>query len=325
MNFKSKKTWIIIILILISAAVFAAIKIPQKKKAVKVAAATAAEKNLSQTVSAAGNISPINKDEKSISSAQKVDIVYVKEGDMVKKGDNLLKFDTSDLEYQLKKAELAPALQSPSSQIDIDNLKKKIDDSYIKSDIYGKVIKVTAKSGEFAKPGISDAIYVYDLSSYKLIAQVSQYDAVNIKLGQNADIKVKGLNKTYTGSVTKIGNIAESVVTSGSQEYKVTIEITLKNPDSSLKPGYEADADIMLTQKQNVLAVNFESVLQDSSNKKYIFVVAADGTAKKRYVKTGLETDFDIEIVSGLSKGERYITNPPDTLKDGEMVDLGGK
>ncbi len=80
-----------------------------------------------------------------------------------------------------------------------------------------------------------------------------------------------------------------------------------------------------MEERLNTAAVGFESVLEDEEGKRYVFTVV-NNKAVKRFVKTGLETDFDIQVLEGLKTGEQYIKNPPSTLKDGDPVkQLGGK
>ena len=222
--------------------------------------------------------------------------------------------DFDDRIYQQEK-------QIEISNADIESLQRKIADSNIKSNINGKIIKLSAKEKQYPLPG--DSILIYDLSQYKIELNVSQYDAVSIKEGQNADIKVKGINKIYTGKVTKIGEAATQEMTGTSKETKVLVEITIDNVDEQIKVGYEADVEIALEEKENSVAVNFEVIQTDEEGKKYLFILEND-IAKKRIVETGLETDFEIEITSGLKEGEKYITNPPEGLQDGETVKIFG-
>ncbi|QCX33442.1 HlyD family efflux transporter periplasmic adaptor subunit [Caloramator sp. E03] len=398
---KSKKIVIsVLVLILFAASVLFAVKSSNKTKTTSVTLSSISKKDLIQSISLTGNIEPKDKQEITLSNAQKVSEIYVTEGKEVKKGDALIKYDTSDLNYQLKKAELnynlnllssknsieqakinydnakrayeevnrkftsskelydngfiskdeyetskkalddalnqlnlaqiqldnansSSSKQLESIKADIENYKKKISDCIIKSNIDGKIIKIDAKLNQY--PSINDKIVIYNTSSYKVKIEVSQYDAVNISLGQKANVKIKGLNKTYNGTVTKIEQFANIVNTGTSNESKVSIEITITNPDSNIKVGYEADAEIIVNEKKDVLAVNFDAIKEDSNGKKYVFTVE-NGKVVKKYVETGVETDFDVEIINGLKEGDKYIPNPPETLKENDIVKvLGGK
>lgn len=222
--------------------------------------------------------------------------------------------DTEDSIYrQSKQIEIA--------KTDLESLSKNIANSTIKSNIKGKIIKMDAKPGQYPIQG--DMIIIHDLSYYKLTVKVSQYDAVNLKENQESIIKIKGLDKEYKGKVAKIAQTAIIEMTGTNKETKVAIDIILDNPDENIKIGYEADAEIILDKKTNTIAVGFESVQTDIDGKKYVFI-AEDNIAKKRYIQTGLESDFDIEIISGLKEGETYITNPPAELKEGDIIVANG-
>lgn len=422
---KKKKTSVIIIaiVIILSTAFGLKVFLSNKNNVIAVNAISTTKKNLVQSISITGTIKANDFEEIILPSTQKVINVLVEEGQEVKKGQLLVKLDTSDIKSQLAKGKIALDLakreleklkdndnntmkksmenavkqaelnlqnakikyedakrrheqniklyeagflskeeiensksalkdleanitngelaldnaqnslgdfddkiyqqekQIEMSIADQESLEKKIADSNIKSNINGKVVKFLAKKNQYPLPG--DSIVIYDLSQYKIELDVSQYDAVSIKEGQNADIKIKGIDKIYTGKVTKIGETATQKMTGSSKETKVLVEITIDDVDEQVKVGYEADIEIALEEKQNSVAVNFEAVQIDEEGNKYIYVIEND-LAIKRIVETGLETDFEIEIISGLDEGEKYIANPPEELKEGEAVTTSG-
>lgn len=207
------------------------------------------------------------------------------------------------------------------SSADLLSIEKKIADSSIKANINGKIVKLDAKENQY--PAAGSSIIIHDQSRYILELKVSQYDAVSLKLGLKANIRLSGLDKTYEGHITKISEAATVEMVNTSKETSLLVEITLDNADEQIKAGYEADAEIILVEKENAIAVNFEAVKTDEQGNKYLFVVE-DNIAKKRIVETGLETDFEIEIVSGLKEGEKYIFDPPEGLMDGEAVTATG-
>ncbi|HYE83005.1 MAG TPA: efflux RND transporter periplasmic adaptor subunit [Clostridia bacterium] len=208
--------------------------------------------------------------------------------------------------------------QIEAAKADIANTKEKISRSTVKASIDGKVVRLDARENQYPTQD-NNSIAIYDLSLYKVSVEVSQYDAVSINKGQKASIKVKGLDKAYTGTVSKIGEAAAIKLEGTNKEVKVEIEITLDNPDEKIKVGYEADIDIILQESSHTLAVDFEALQQEEDGSKYVFVLE-DGKAVKKYVKTGMETDFDIQILEGLKAGEKFLKNPPEGLKDSDPV-----
>lgn len=206
---------------------------------------------------------------------------------------------------------------------DIDNLNKKIEECNVKADTDGKVIKIDAKEEQFPKS--ADMIIVDDTSKYKVAVNISQYDSIKIEVGQKANIKLKGSTKKYTGVVSDIGQFAELKSSIGnsssSQESKVNVKITIDNPDEDIKAGFEADVEIVLAEKKSVFAIGFDAIKEEkAAGKKYVFVVNKDNKVSKKYIKTGLDAEYDVEVTDGLKEGDKCVLNPPQNLKEGDAV-----
>ncbi|MBV7275002.1 HlyD family efflux transporter periplasmic adaptor subunit [Clostridiaceae bacterium UIB06] len=209
--------------------------------------------------------------------------------------------------------------QMATAQADITNLTKKIEDSKLKANTDGVVIKMDAKENQLPKSG--DMIIVDDNSKFKVSVDMTQYDAIKVAVGQKVDIKVKGSDKKYTGQVAEIGKMAQEKADDTDKDYKVNIKINMDNFDDMIKAGYEADTEIIVSQKDNVIAVGFDGIKEEkSTGKKYVYVVDSKNKIQKKYIKAGVETDYDVEVIDGLKEGEQYVVNPPDTLHEGDLV-----
>ncbi|MRY42686.1 HlyD family efflux transporter periplasmic adaptor subunit [Parabacteroides distasonis] len=209
-------------------------------------------------------------------------------------------------------------------QKNIDEYKKKIEDSKIISNIDGKVIKIDAKENQFPSKG--DEIIVDDVSQYKVAVDIKQYDALKVQNGQKANIKIKGSDISYNGTVTDIGQLAEPKTSTGGndEEYKVKVSVVIDEPKEEVKAGYEADVQFIFQEKENCIAVGFDGIKQDkSTGKTYVYVVNSDNTISKRYIKTGIESEYYVEITEGLQENESYVLNPPESLVDGDLVKQG--
>ncbi len=136
-------------------------------------------------------------------------------------------------------------------------------------------------------------------------------------------ITVKGLDKSYDGTVTNIGEAAEISMTGTTKEAKVEVEVVISNPDDKMKVGYEADVEIILMETKNAISVSFEALQKDKDGNSFVYVVE-NKRAVKRLLKTGTETEFDIQVIEGLKENESYIKNPPAALKEGDRVRAAG-
>ncbi|MCH5139094.1 efflux RND transporter periplasmic adaptor subunit, partial [Clostridiaceae bacterium UIB06] len=95
----------------------------------------------------------------------------------------------------------------------------------------------------------------------------------------------------------------------------------LDNPDEGIKAGFEVDAEIVLDEKKSVLAIGFDTIKDEkAAGKKYVYLVNKDNKVSKRYIKTGLDAEYDVEVIDGLKEGDKCIINPPQNLKEGDIV-----
>ena len=102
---------------------------------------------------------------------------------------------------------------------------------------------------------------------------------------------------------------------------------------SPFRPGMTATVDIITKRKENIIAVPISAVViksdttstkkiadnsknnETKSDKKFECVFIKDGdNAKLRVIKTGIQDDKNIEIISGLKKGDVVITGPYTTV-----------
>jgi HlyD family secretion protein len=89
----------------------------------------------------------------------------------------------------------------------------------------------------------------------------------------------------------------------GSIKFQVRARVLLTEEDF-IRAGYSANADIVLDQKDSVLAVK-ESILLFEKDSVYVEVETQPQRFEKRLVKTGLSDGINIEIISGLGKNDR--------------------
>ncbi|WP_027623904.1 efflux RND transporter periplasmic adaptor subunit [Clostridium lundense] len=207
---------------------------------------------------------------------------------------------------------------------DIKSLQDKINDCNVKANVDGKVVKMDAKEDQY--PNTGDMIIIDDISKYKLSLDINQYDAVNLKNGQKATVKIKGIDKKYSAVVTEVGQVAQTKINTnansgGNQEFKINVKVTINDSDDKIRAGYEGDAEIVLNEKNSSLSIGFDGIKEDRAKKeKYVYVVDGNNKVSKKYIKNGLETEYDVEVLEGLKEGEKYVINPPENLKEGDIV-----
>lgn len=164
------------------------------------------------------------------------------------------------------------------------------------------------------------------MSQYKVVVDLKQYDALKVQKGQKANINIKGSKDSYSGTVADIGEFAEAKANSAGsgEEYKVKVAVVIDNPKEEVKAGYEADVEFIFQEKDDCITIGFDGIKEkNSTGQKYVYVVNSNNRISKRYIKTGIESEYYIEITEGLEENESYILNPPESLLEGDLVAEG--
>ncbi len=102
----------------------------------------------------------------------------------------------------------------------------------------------------------------------------------------------------------------------------VTVRARLPNPDLRLKPGMMLTVNVE-TAPRTALAVPELAVIGEGE-RRFVYLVGPDGTAKRTEVRTGIRQDGRIEIVQGLQPGQQVVTEGVVKLADGMKVRLAG-
>ncbi len=229
------------------------------------------------------------------------------------------------------------------------------------SPLNGVVADIPTRVGEFAVAGLSTTplMTIADMSQINVEVNVDETEINNVKVGQEAKVKVDALGDKELKAVVTQRNplaIAKSDATGGlsnrvnvqeAKEFKVTLELRDLPEDvqNALRPGMSSTATITTDTKTNVLAVPLESIVEKQPSaspsptvagsvptaspekpkaQKGVYVIEGN---KVRFVEvtTGITGEADIEITSGLSaeKSQEIVRGPSrvlKTLKDGMTV-----
>lgn len=148
------------------------------------------------------------------------------------------------------------------------------------------------------------AMYVTNFSDVVMKAAVNEVDLPNIEIDQKATITIDAFpDQTFVGTVTRIDRIG--VNSSGVVSFNVYI--TLLSPPAEVGSGMTASAVVQLDLRQNVLSVS-SAAIQSADDQQMVRVLKEDGSVESRAVETGLVTDTETEVTSGLQAGETIIT-----------------
>jgi RND family efflux transporter MFP subunit len=187
----------------------------------------------------------------------------------------------------------------------------------IRTPISGVVTERPLFAGETAAAGMP-IVTVMDTSVMIAKLHIAQAQAQQLQIGAAATLTVPGIDDPVDATV--------SLVSPALDPGSTTVEVWLKatNRDGRLKAGTPVHATIKGRTVEQALLIPTEAVARSSEGAgKIVMVIAADGTAKKRAVMTGVQTAESTQILSGLTAGDMVITGGGYGLDDGTKVKIG--
>ena len=154
---------------------------------------------------------------------------------------------------------------------------------------------------------------IVDMDIIKVVVNVTEGDMSAVRVGQEARVKVDACpDKVFIGRVSNISPVFDSL------SRTAPVEIKIANPEHLLRPGMFARVEIITGVHENVLIVPISAIVYNE-DKETLFILKGN-TAGLREVKTDLSDGEIVEIVSGLSEGEKVIIDGSYGLKDGDRV-----
>ena len=249
-------------------------------------------------------------------SAGTVTAINVQEGSTVNKDDILIQLSGEDLTEVIQSA--SETLRG--AELSMENMQDTMNNYTITSPISGTIIEKSAKVGDALSAG-SDLCTIYDLSYLEMTINVDELQVSSLSVGQSVQVTADAVpDKTYEGVVTRVS--MKGNVNGGTTTYPVTVRI---DNTEGLRPGMNANAEIVVAQAKNALAVPNAAVVRGG----YVLVstsspsaAMADTTmiAPEGYVyvqvKTGVSDDNYTQIVSGLSESDVVAYDPSSVVSD---------
>jgi membrane fusion protein, copper/silver efflux system len=148
----------------------------------------------------------------------------------------------------------------------------------------------------------TDLYTVVDLSRVWIVADVFEYEAPNVRIGQLARVTLESLpGRTLNARVEFIQPQLDPATRT------LKIRLSVPNPGLALKPDMYADVEFAVNMPAKV-TVPAEAVL-DTGLRQTVFVDRGNGFFEPRRVTIGERSGDHIEILSGLKAGERIVTS----------------
>lgn len=312
--------------------------------------------DLRQLLPLSGSLRAVNEASVKAKVPGEVREVLVREGEAVTAGQVLVKMDTRDYQAHLDQAKGAllaargqldiatktrdnnkalldkgfiskTAFDNAQSQFSIaqanvesargafDVARKALADTVIRAPIAGLVSSRSVQPGEKVSAD-NRLLDIVDLSLMELEAAVPAADIMHVALGQEVQVQVEGMPRTWSGKVARINPATQA----GSRS--IMTYIRLDNPQHALRAGMFGEAQLTTAKKAGVLSVPQSAIRTDAGN---TFVYAIENSKLvQKPVTLGMRGDDGeggaVEITGGLENGEQIVKTHLGHLRIGAMV-----
>jgi membrane fusion protein (multidrug efflux system) len=267
--------------------------------------------------------------------------IYVKKGDMVKKGQLLLKLDDALLQQQLAtvKQQLAFAkdlytrrknlwAQQIGSEVELVTAKNQVDMAQQQVDMISRQIELTKVYADIS--GVTDVVnirlgelftgnnqlQIVNTSQLKAVAQVPENYLGQVKIGSNVKVVIPELNnKTIDTKISVTGKTIDPSTRSFYVETKLPY-------DKQFYPNQIALIKIQDYTTSNALTIPVNS-LQNDDKGKYVMIAVKDGSrlvARKKPITIGMMYGDKVEVLSGIQSGDNIITDGYQGLYDDQPI-----
>ena len=333
------------------------VSVPEENLAVPVRTFKAAKIEFTDLLPTLGTVRGQTEVELKFEVSGTVQAINVREGDLVKEGQELVVLDDREaqlrVEYadskrataeaQLKLARkrlsvneelfrigaiIRPKLEE--SQIEVEQAQTQVDTAEKEANLatheLSRTVLKAPMDGVIGTRQVEPGEYVspqtvvaslMDVNAIYVELGIIERDIERIRLGQRVKVSVDSLPNTTFEG--KVDNLAPVIE---GKSRTLTAKVKVENTQGQLLPGMFARAEIAVFEKPNALVIPTSALKDTDGDGKFesVFVAAAGDKAALKPITVGYLTTDYAEVAQGLDEGDQVITEARGNLKDGSSL-----
>lgn len=234
--------------------------------------------------------------------------------------DAMAKDQNSEANINVAKAALdATQERLGISRADSQRVQALKDYSVVTAPFNGVITMRYADTGSLIQAGTASntqsmpVVRVAQSDLLRLRMPVPESDVPYIANGGEVKVKVQATGKTFTGKIIRFARALNPSTRT------MTTEVDVPNPTLALSPGMYAETVINLQQRNNVLTIPIQAVVQGTSQT-YVLALDANNRVQKKIVTLGVQGPNKVEVTSGLTQGETIIVSGQTNYQVGQVV-----
>lgn len=160
---------------------------------------------------------------------------------------------------------------------------------------------------------------VVDISRLRLVVNVVEKDLRLVNAGDVADVEVDAYpGEKFSGKIARVAPVLDPATRTA------TMEVEIPNHDHKLKPGMYARINLTVEERKNALVAPKNAVI-DFENKRGVWMPNDQKRAAFVPVTLGIEGPEQIEILSGLKEGDRFVTTGAGAVRNNDQLVVAGE
>ncbi|MEO8049701.1 MAG: efflux RND transporter periplasmic adaptor subunit [Acidobacteriota bacterium] len=228
----------------------------------------------------------------------------------------------SEAQISAARSNLAAAQEQVHvNNAELQKIKTLFDYTRVTAPFAGVITKRYADTGSMIQAGTASSIQAMPLvrlsqnSLLRLILPVPESAVPTVHIGQQVEVQVKTLNRSFSGRVTRFDEkVALATRT-------MNAEVDVPNPNLVLIPGMFAEVNLTLDSHAHVVAAPVTAIdVGSDGSSGQVFVVTPGNQVEIRKVKLGLQTAAKAEIIEGVHAGDMVVIGNHASLRAGEQV-----
>jgi RND family efflux transporter MFP subunit len=233
-------------------------------------------------------------------------------------------WQAKDLETEAQVASAEAELAAAKQQLEVSQANQKqytalSDYTRIVAPFAGVITNRYADTGALVAAGTSSStqaipvVRLAQTSKLRLVLPIPESVAAQIHLGDPVKVQVQALNQEIEGRVSRFADSLDR------QTRTMETEIDFDNRDGHLIPGMYTETRLSLRERKDALTIPLEAVSRNG-DEATVLAVNADNVVQERKVQLGVEDSTRIEVLSGLSEGDRVIIGNRSEYHNGEKI-----
>ncbi len=308
---------------------------------VPVAVAAAEYSNLRDTIEALGTVEARETVEIRATVSDRIVRLYFDDGDYVRRGQSLVRLNDAAIRSQMAEAqatleeqerqyerikELVELEAASRAQLDeeegllkraranVNSLRARLGDYTIRAPFSGRVGIRNVSPGMVVQPG-EVITTLDDVSVVRLDFPVPQNFLADLERGKTIVARTESYpDRVFQGQVRAVDSRIDR------ESRAVIVRAYLSNKQGLLKPGMLLSVDLVKEQSRALVIPEGAVIMRE--DRKFVYVVGPDGSAVETDIRTGRRSPGLVEVVEGLSAGERVVTEGLVKVRNGAKLQV---